>query len=396
MVQIRSFLGVRGGVSPGRRRRRMAMLGSVAALGLGAVAGCALLSPGLVFGAGQTSAPPAKVSADADTLTASQGALLARLPWGVGPGQVGLQAPGEGLARGPEAVALSPDGRIAILDSVNGRLVILDSGGIFLKSIPVALSDPRFLSVSDDTLYVLDCDADRQLLAMDWNGSTTGLSTLPAFDDVVTGLFATDAGPCVEIAHNRTFLVAGSSSLSATGFGSTSAESKPTPGVLKALAGRPIDGSLGSVANISFKPGRSADVKLFRVDKGTLKASQTAAFASSLYDRRSLECLVSVDGDGHGGLVIGARMLSSDAATPGRPSLVLTRISAAEALAAAASANAYVPPISDTILLVDSPFAYLGQPYVVAPDGRVIQPVADDSGYSLMVYNLGSKLEVTP
>jgi hypothetical protein len=33
---------------------------------------------------------------------------------------------------------------------------------------------------------------------------------------------------------------------------------------------------------------------------------------------------------------------------------------------------------------------------VVAPDGRVIQPVADETGYSLMVYTFGRAAEVTP
>ena len=421
MVRPHSFTHIRRGVSPGRRRRRAALLSSTVALGLCALAGCALFSPGLVFGAEQPSSAAATVAgvaalgadnpggrgdtvtggaipdgAIAGALVASQGTLLVKLPWGVGPGQVGLQAPAEGLARGPEAVAVSPDGRIAILDSVNRRLVTLDSSGIFARSIPITLTEPRFLAVSGDTLYVLDCDSDRQLVSFDWNGAIVGSSALPALDDVVTGLFATDTGPCVETAHERTFLVAASTSASATALGYGAGPSKPAQGVLKPLAGRPVDGRFGPMANVSFRPGKTAQIKLFKQDKSSLKASQTADFASVLSGRRTLEHLVSVDGDGRGGLVIGARMLDDGSVASGKPSLVVTRVGANASLSAAASGPSTGLVASDTLLLVDSPFAYLGQPYAVTPDGRVIQPLADETGYSLMVYSFGSAAGVTP
>jgi hypothetical protein len=40
----------------------------------------------------------------------------------------------------------------------------------------------------------------------------------------------------------------------------------------------------------------------------------------------------------------------------------------------------------DALLLAASPFAYVGQPYVVAPDGRVFQPVPTETGYSIFVH----------
>ena len=63
--------------------------------------------------------------------TPSVGVHLVTLPWGSGPGAVGLARPLDGLARGPEALAVAPDGRIAILDSVNRRVVTLDSSGAY-------------------------------------------------------------------------------------------------------------------------------------------------------------------------------------------------------------------------------------------------------------------------
>jgi hypothetical protein len=44
--------------------------------------------------------------------------------------------------------------------------------------------------------------------------------------------------------------------------------------------------------------------------------------------------------------------------------------------------------VTDTLTLNDSPFAYLGQPYVVAPDGRIFQPVGSDAGYTILVHSL--------
>ena len=41
---------------------------------------------------------------------------------------------------------------------------------------------------------------------------------------------------------------------------------------------------------------------------------------------------------------------------------------------------------ADTLLLSASSLAYLGQPYVVAPDGRVFQPVASEDGYGILVH----------
>ncbi|MFH0915595.1 MAG: hypothetical protein V1912_04020, partial [bacterium] len=215
-----------------RRQGRAPLFSTVAAVSLCAVAAFVLFVPRFVLGAGgppsatpSETAPglaaptglgsaaspavePAATLADATASTAlSRGSLLVTLPWGSADGQVGLQAPGEGLVRGPEAVAVAPNGRVAILDSVNKRVVLLDGDGTFVNAVPLALTEPRFLAVSDDRLYVLDCDGDRRLAAVDWSGAGQGVAALPELDDVVTGLFVTDSGPCVEVAHESVFLV---------------------------------------------------------------------------------------------------------------------------------------------------------------------------------------------
>ena len=57
-------------------------------------------------------------------------------------------------------------------------------------------------------------------------------------------------------------------------------------------------------------------------------------------------------------------------------------------LAAAPDRSDGDPSLSDSITLSDSPFAYLGQPYVVAPDGRIFQPVGSDQGYTIFIHTL--------
>ena len=142
---------------------------------------------------------------DPGSSAASSGVLLATLPWGSGDGQVGLASPTEGLVCGPEALAVAPDGRVAVLDSVNRRVLVLAVDGTVTGTISLSLQEPRFLAVSNTRIYVLDCDADQRLVQMSWNGTSYGTLSLPALPDAVSGLFATSYGPCVEVAHGRVY-----------------------------------------------------------------------------------------------------------------------------------------------------------------------------------------------
>lgn len=304
------------------------------------------------------------------------GRALVTLPWGDGAGEVGLVQPGEGLTRGPEALAVAPDGRIAVLDSVNSRLVLLAGDGSFAANVPLRLSQPRFLAVDNDLLYVLDADADRKLVCLDWRGAELRSAQIPALGDAVTGLFATDGGPCVEVAHDNVFLI---------GFkdnGGQGGAKRAALGALHALAGRPIDRDLGKAAKVTFKPDQGVKVKRSKVDKKSLKAVQIQTATPSLAAGRRVEHLVSLDSDGQGGLVIGARLLRQQGDPEDAPSLVVGRLSGSSDQLGVAGV------MTDTLMLSDSPFAYLGQPYVVAPDGRIFQPVGSDAGYTILVHSL--------
>jgi hypothetical protein len=297
---------------------------------------------------------------------------------------VGLQAPGEGLVRGPEALAVAPDGRVAILDSVNRRVVLLDTSGAVTGGIPITLREPRFLAVDNDKLCVVDCDADHSLVTFDWSGIERGQVELPEFDDVVTALFVTESGPCVEVAHDSVFLVTSALEGAAQRDGAARATLHP-------VAGRPIGPDLDRVAKVTFKSGSKAQIKLFKVDKKNLRASQSAETSPPLASGRRVEHIVSVDGDGSGGLIVGARLLKTDSSISEGSSLVLTRLAPTTAPAADSGKDALsAGKADDTLFLTDSSFAYVGQPYVVAPNGCIYQPVADKNGYSIVVHSFAT------
>lgn len=385
------------GLGVGHMRRRWpatprALLTSGLVLSLCAFAACGLAIPGFVFGA---TGPSEMTSKQADTgvtdgrTVASAGTILATLPWGSGDGQVGLRFPSEGLVRGPEAVAVAPDGRIAILDSVNRRLVLLDTRGHSTGTLPVPLAEPRFLAATDDCLYVLDCDCDARLVSLSWRGDNRSECDLPAFNDIVTGLFATSRGPCVEVAHNDTFLLIAEDDTGAT------KSRRSGKAMAHRLSGRPVDSDVGRGVKATFAPDRGIRIRTATMDKESLQVSRSLDTGPLQTHGRTIEHLVSVDGDGEGGLIIGAHLLSQGEDRQNAPTLLLTRVTNG-VLQANGRSICGAEEEADTLLLSDSTFAHLGQPYVVAPDGRVIQPVGDEAGYTLLIHTLPGSKEVRP
>ena len=402
--------------APGRWHRWTAFFTATGALTACALAACALFTPVTVFGAQLIPDPgpeqvgkadptatvppqPAEttsgaVDAAAGTslvaasysaaATPSSGTLLVTLPWGSGPGQVGLTQPTEGLTRGPEALAVSPNGRIAVLDSVNRRVLFLDSQGQVTGSAFVKLQEPRFLAVTDGRVYVLDCDSSRKLVMMSWTGSYCCIASLPSLPDVVTGLFATANGPCVEVAHDQVFRVGGIMGIKSKGDISDAdpvvVDSDPS---LADMAGRPVDTGCFEAVKLTFAPA-SSPVALASIDDGTNTTIRTSSLDLAVPSGRSIEHLLSVDGDTAGNVVVGARLLDADSSET-QALLVLRRF--------ALGADGRLVPASqttgqnDSLLLLDQSCAYVGQPYVVAPDGRIFQPVATDTGYQILIHS---------
>jgi len=350
-------------------------------------------------------ATPAASMPEAQDFRASTGALLVTMPWGDGPGQVGIVRPAEGLSRGPEALAVAADGRIAVLDSVNKRVVCLDAAGNFLSAFPLPLAEPRFVAVDSTAIYALDCDTDRALVTLSWQGEIVAIVTLPELPDVVTGLFATEPGPSVEVARDQVYLVsalgssrtgAGEAELGAdlptdlaTGLlaqaGKSFSDRGNAParkrGLLRSVPGRPVDPGLKRVVKAYYKPQTGLELRAIQVDPSSLAAERETTLRPVLARGQRIEHLVSIDQDPRGGLIIGARLLDAGSRTDGRPALAVTRLSAAQ-LADTGSAAAY----SQVIFLADLSSAYVGQPYVIDPAGRVLQPVAGEEGYSIFVH----------
>jgi hypothetical protein len=256
---------------------------------------------------------------------------------------------------------------------VNSRLVLLESDGSFARSVPVSLSLPRFVAVDDASIFVLDGDVDMRLASFDWQGTPLRTDDIATPQDVVTGLFCTADGPCVEVAHESVFLVQRASGPKAA------AAEKAT---LRATVGRPVDRDLGKAVKVTFHPKEGMRLTRYAVDKTSLRGLQAQATSPRLRGGRAIEHLISVDGDGRGGVIIGARLLRTGSDPSGGPSLIVGR------LAADAGRSGGSPVLTDTLTLSDSSFAYLGQPFVVAPHGNVYQPSGDSRGYTLFVYAL--------
>ena len=105
------------------------------------------------------------------------------------------------------------------------------------------------------------------------------------------------------------------------------------------------------------------------------------------------------------------RLVSTDAGSRGRsggnrpsaglgdgagagPELISAKNPAAGSAAGSASDTAEAA--TGILLLSGSSSVYLGQPYVVAPDGRIFQPWASEAGYSILVHSFARFEEVQP
>ncbi|MEW6724262.1 MAG: hypothetical protein AB1331_04980 [Bacillota bacterium] len=94
---------------------------------------------------------------------------LAALPWGSGPGQVGMLA-ATGLDYGPKSLALAADGRIFLADTANDRIVILSADGEWQGSLDLTGEVGSLVHIddlavgSDGTLYLLDNGTGRLLI----------------------------------------------------------------------------------------------------------------------------------------------------------------------------------------------------------------------------------------
>lgn len=328
------------------------LVGSVVAAVIVAVIVAAALTARAAAAGNDRPAATSAVIRIPDLKTPSVGVRLVMLPWGSGPGAVGLAKPLEGLARGPEALAVAPDGRIAILDSVNRRVVTLDSSGAFLAALPIALSSPRFIATDDATIHVLDADEDHRLVSLDWQGTVLAQRNLETRDTPVTGLFARDGQAYVEWGH------------------STVAAVRPADRNFSAAQpGRPLGPRGAAYAQARHTRRGHPRVSVVRDPRRPTGLPDELEFISDI----PVEHLVSLDADAAGAVILGARMERSDPLQENAPALALVRVATTE---------------RPTTLALDDKggIAETGQPYTVGPDGRIYQPRATEQGYVVLVH----------
>lgn len=104
-----------------------------------------------------------------------KGGYFARFGWGSGPGKLGKDRPDEANPEGPMSFAPLPGGGLAILDQINGRMVLTDKDGNPIKDVKVDLTAPQEIAVGKDgSMAVADRLVDKRVNLYDPSGKSMG------------------------------------------------------------------------------------------------------------------------------------------------------------------------------------------------------------------------------
>ncbi len=354
---------LRGAAPPPSRARRFACLAPIFLLGAALTLTPFFPEPADAGagGAGGGTVPQNRAVVLPDALPApSSGSTVLSLPWGAGSGEVGLAAPEGGERRGPEAFAVAPDGRIVVLDSVNKRLLVVAPPGAPANPIPLDLRSPRFLAASSELIHVLDADDDRLLHSFTWDGRLVATQALGEGDGPVTALLLdSDGSPLIEVAHERTEPVGPEPAVS-------EGDARAPVSAAADRRGRPV--GAGSDRRISANLGPDGHP---RVEERDAAQGLQRSWSIDPGARAPVDHLISLDADAYGRVVLGMRLRDLPLGQRGAPgSLLLARLD----------------DQAGSLLLSESLYAYLGQPYLVGGDGRVFVPAADPDGYRIAVH----------
>ncbi|MDP9296525.1 MAG: hypothetical protein M3O88_07530, partial [Actinomycetota bacterium] len=124
------------------------------------------------------------------------------LPYGTGPGQVGLEGGGPDRdLLGPSSFAVGPGGAISVVDWVNDRVEVFD-GGKPVRSIPTPAHRSFDLALgTGGTDYLLTIGTDGTTYEISAEGRVLG--RYPASFGVASRLTTTSTGPAVEVGPSQ-------------------------------------------------------------------------------------------------------------------------------------------------------------------------------------------------
>jgi hypothetical protein len=126
-------------------------------------------------------------------------AVVARLRFGDGPGQVGVTGGGEEQTLdGPSSFDVAPDGSIYVADWVNGRIQVLSAKGAYRDSLPYPQTRPGDLAVTPEGgLLVSTLGAGAEVVQLTPRGAVE--SRFPVAYGIATRVAHTAAGPRVMV-----------------------------------------------------------------------------------------------------------------------------------------------------------------------------------------------------
>jgi len=272
---------------------------------------------------------PATRTKTASTAAATGPAALFTAGWGGADGQLGHERPIEGSPTGPKSVAVDAQGRVHVLDGVNGRIVRHAADGSLDGSMPIGVGDPEDIALgSDGSTAVLDRFADKAVTVLDENGKVRGKLPLvgDGIDDPgsVTGVFVDGNDVLVERDHATLVKIGDVSGTAAEprselqGRPSRDGLSLLHAGIVEALAGRVFVASIErSTENHRFTRELRLDAIVQSIVLLDTDRAGTIYFAASVEHADGseavlLSCLDPMTGDPTGSAVLPANTLPEE------------------------------------------------------------------------------------
>ncbi|MSP15792.1 MAG: hypothetical protein EXR73_04100 [Myxococcales bacterium] len=291
------------------------------------------------------------------------GRVVVRGAWGAGQGDFGRRSGEEQNAEGPMAIASGPGGEVIVLDQVNARAVRFGPDGAVRGSVALGPDTAQDLAMSEDgRIAVLDRVGAGQVLLHGPDGVLAGQVPVAggpiAEAGGATGVFIDAHGVWVEREHGELVRVAGTDG--------TADPDRPTQ------PGRPTRDGLAFVhASLPSRTDGIAQLRLFDRD-GQLLWQRSVAFG------RPIVQLLLLDSDRAGRVYLGAH-LGRESSEP--PFMLVDQA----IVIARYVAEGGVETGRLALPATDAPEEVL-RPLAVTDEGAILQLVPGDAGVEIVRY----------